>query len=147
MRIPFQCYEVTMPVPIISYMLQAKGKSYNSNWKVHKMTPSCPFRRRTLTSAETIRYPRKLLLLAISRSGVMQGFEIVGLIFSTRMHYEYFWGLEYVSVFLSFVRKYRKFELRWKIRSWNGPLIIVLLNRYSEPRHYSTYILTNMRKI
>ena len=36
-------------------------------------------------------YPRKLPLLAISRFGVMRGFEIVDLIFfRTRMQYEYF---------------------------------------------------------
>ena len=55
-------------------------------------------------------YPRKLPLLAISRFCVMQGFEIVVLIFfCTRMQYEYFLRYECASMFLIFVRKYRKY--------------------------------------
>ena len=62
-------------------------------------------------------YPRKLSLLAISRSGVMQGFEIVDLIFfCTRMHYEYLQCPKYASVFLIHVRKCWKYTInRWRV--------------------------------
>ena len=46
-------------------------------------------------------YPIKFPLLAISRSGVMQGFEIVDFIIRcTRMHYEYFTVLNVLPCFL-----------------------------------------------
>ena len=46
----------------------------------------------------------------------MQGLEIVDLIFfCTRIHYKYF-RYEYASMFLIFVRKYRKYTInRWRV--------------------------------
>ena len=71
----------------------------------------------TLSSSSYGWYPRKLPLLAISRFCVMQGFEIVGLIFCcTRMHHEYFLGHECASVFLIFAPKYRKYTINlWRV--------------------------------
>ena len=67
-------------------------------------------------------YPRKLLLLGISLSSVMQSFEIVDLIFfCTTLPYEYL-DPDYDSVFLILVRKYRTYTInRWRVVCSVGP--------------------------
>ena len=75
----------------------------------------------------------ELPLLVILRFCVMQGFEIVGLIFfCTRMHYEYFLCCECASMFLTFVRRYLKYN-----RAING-----ITEPYLQSRDCNTYFVT-----
>ena len=47
----------------------------------------------------------------------MRAFESIGLIFfCNRMHHEHFWGRQFASLFLIYVRKYRKYTIdRWTV--------------------------------
>ena len=72
------------------------------------------FRRATLLRVPRLYVwcPRKLPLLATSRFGVMQGFEIANLIFfCSIMHYGYFNVLNMLPGFSFLVRKYRKYTI------------------------------------